>query len=299
MCQCQVPRSSTQGKLHMSQVLAHPGLSFKLIIYRAAAAVPSKVLQEYKETMTKTTNLEEHFQDVQIHHSQCISDEVTAERERLQEERESTEQCLVICTKAFEHLQEFDNKLQIHSSPCISDEATAERGQIQEEKESTEQCLAICTKALEHISQFQSNLSEEFYCDIISIPGGPMSSKRTTANALQECEDILTKATVDLEEHIQEINSKLQTLFIQGAGMLGEDATIQTNVFEDVLAAQDSHQVIVSPGNLISATRVTAGIEGRQWLGQMSDGTLQRLSYDWGSGRAAQQVRESQENRNI
>jgi len=236
--------------------------------------VPSKVLQEYKETITKTTNLKEHLRDMQIHLSPCISDEVIAERERLQEERESTEQCLAICTKAFEHLREFDNKLQIHSPPCISDEAITERGQIQEEKDSTEQCLATCAKALEHIGQFQSNLSEEFYRDIISIPGGLMSSKRATANALQECEDILTNTTVDLEEHIQEINSRLQTLFVRGVGMLGEDATIQTNVFEDVLAAQDAHQVIVSPRNLISATRVTAGIDGRQWLGQMSDGTL-------------------------
>jgi hypothetical protein len=203
---------------------------------------------------------------MQIHFSPCISDEVIAERERLQEERESTEQCLAICTKAFEHFREFDNKLQIHSSPCISDEATTERGRIQEEKESTEQCLATCTKALEHIGQFQSNLSEEFYRDIISIPG-LMSSRRATATALQECEDILTNTTVNLEEHIQEINSRLQTLLVQGAGMLGEDATILTNVFEDVSAAQDAHQVIVSPRNLISATRVTAGIEGRQWLG--------------------------------
>lgn len=130
-----------------------------------------------------------------------------------------------------------DNIACYHIQEAPGVKATTERGQIQEEKECTEQCLAICTKALEHIGQFQSNLSEEFYRDIISVPGGLMSSKRATANALQECEDILTKATVDLEEHIQEINSKLQTLFIQGAGMLGEDATIQTNVFKDVSAA--------------------------------------------------------------
>jgi uncharacterized protein YpmS len=31
-----------------------------------------------------------------------------------------------------------------------------------------------------------------------------MSSKRVTANALQECKDILTNTTVDLEVHIRE-----------------------------------------------------------------------------------------------
>jgi len=133
------------------------------------------------------------------------------------------------------------------------DEATTERGRIKEERESTEQCLATCTKALEHIGQFQSKLSEEFYDGIVNIPGGLMSSKRATANALQRCEDILANATVNLEKHFQEINSRLQTLFTRGTGMLGGDATIRANVFEGVSAAQGSHQVIISPGNLISA----------------------------------------------
>ena len=146
---------------------------------------------------------------------------------------------------------------------------------------------------MEHIAQLQSSLSEEFPRDIISIPRGPMSSQQATANTLQECKDILTNVTIGLEGHIQEINSRLQALFIGGVMILGGDGTIQTNVFKDVSAAQDAHQVIVSPRDLISATRVTAGIEGRQWLGQISDVTLQRLSYDPGSGRAAQQAEES------
>jgi len=140
--------------------------------------------------MTKITKLEKHLREMQIHSSPSISDEVAAERERLQEEKESTKQCLAICAKAFEHLR---------------DEVAAQRERLQEEKESTEQCLAICAKALEHIGQLQSNLSEEFSRDITSIPGVLMSSKRATANALQECKDILTNVTVDLEEHMREI----------------------------------------------------------------------------------------------
>ena len=100
-------------------------------------------------------------------------------------------------------------EIQIHSSPSISDEVAAERERLQEEKESTEQCLAICAKALEHIGQLQSNLSE-FSRDIISIPGVLLSSKRVTANALQECRDILTNVTVDLEEHSREIKVMLK-----------------------------------------------------------------------------------------
>ena len=140
--------------------------------------------------MTKITNLEEPLREMQIHSLPSISDEVAAERERLQKEKESINQCLAICAKASEHLR---------------DQVAAQQERLQEEKESTEQCLAICTKALEHIGQLRSNLSEELSRDVISIPGVLMSSKRATANALQDCKDILTNVTVDLKEHIREM----------------------------------------------------------------------------------------------
>jgi hypothetical protein len=43
--------------------------------------------------MTQIANLEEHFREVKIHFSPGISDEVAGERERLQEEKESTKRC--------------------------------------------------------------------------------------------------------------------------------------------------------------------------------------------------------------
>ena len=58
---------------------------------------------------------------------------------------------------------------------------------------------------------------------------------------------------------------------------------VRTNVFEDVSTAQDAHQVAVATlGDLISARRVTAGVGSTQWLGQMSDASLQQLSRDRG-----------------
>ncbi|RMZ91198.1 hypothetical protein DV736_g1556, partial [Chaetothyriales sp. CBS 134916] len=55
------------------------------------------------------------------------------------------------------------------------------------------------------------------------------------------------------------------------------------NVFEDVRAADDGHQLILSTiGDLISAKRVTLGARSTQWLGQMSDSSLQQLSKDRG-----------------
>jgi hypothetical protein len=66
---------------------------------------------------------------------------------------------------------------------------------------------------------------------------------------------------------------------------------VRTNVFENVSAAQDAHQVIVATfGDLLSAKQVTAEVGATQWLGQMSDTILQQLSRDRGidlSGRLA------------
>ena len=110
-----------------------------------------------------------------------------------------------------EHLEKIDNRLQMLSLQGTesSDEDAAERKQIQEELDSTKQCLTICAQAKEHIDR------------------------------------------------------------------------VPTNVFEDVSADQDAHQVIVSTlENLISAKRVTAGVGATQWLGQMPDTTLHQLSRD-------------------
>jgi hypothetical protein len=144
---------------------------------RALRAVKKLYIRLCAARDTKITNLEKPLREMQLHSLRPISDDVAAERERLQEEKESIIQGLAICAKASEHLRE----------------------RLQEEKESTEQCLAICAKALGCIGQLQSNLSE--FSRNISIPGVLISSERLTANALQECKDILTNVTVDLEEH--------------------------------------------------------------------------------------------------
>jgi hypothetical protein len=128
----------------------------------------------------------------------------------LQEEKESIEQCLAVCAMASEHVREFENKV------------IAERGRLQKEVESTKQCFAICINTLEYIGQLQSHLSEEFPCDM------RISSEQATANALQECKDILTNVTADLEGHIQEIKCGLQALLGRDAEMAGESTEIRT-----------------------------------------------------------------------
>jgi conjugal transfer/entry exclusion protein len=216
-----------------------------------------------------------------------------------------------------DHLQEIERKLQTLPlrGDTISDEDVAERERMQKEKDSTKQCLAICAQVLEQVSQVRPNVFEDIsaandaYQVDISTRGGLIPAKRVTAKVLEEFQDKLTATTSDLNENLQKINIRLQRHPSPGARILDEDTAerkrlqeefdsikqclaictqasekadqVRTNVFEDVSAAKDAHQLIISTlGDLVLAKQVTAGLGADQWLGQMADATVQQLSRD-------------------
>ncbi|KAF2802726.1 uncharacterized protein BDZ99DRAFT_468700 [Mytilinidion resinicola] len=153
---------------------------------------------------------------------------------------------------------------------------------------------------------------------IIAIGDVNLRTAVVSANAIQEFKEMLANTTTDLEEHhhdlqehLQNIDDKLDALGVQEFSKKDEEIAekrriseetesvkeclaicnhaakhideARTNVFEDVSAAEDAHQVIVSTfGDLISAKRVTAGVRATQLLGQMSDATLQQLARSQG-----------------
>lgn len=56
----------------------------------------------------------------------------------------------------------------------------------------------------------------------------------------------------------------------------------RTHVFEDISIAENGDQLIVVPlGELIEARRITAGAGSKQWIGQMSDASLQQILRDY------------------
>jgi DNA repair exonuclease SbcCD ATPase subunit len=216
-----------------------------------------------------------------------------------------------------DHLKDIDAKLQALSlqGSKMSDEDAAERERVQEEKDSIKQCLTICAQVSKHIDQVQPlafkdvTAAQNTHQVMVARLRGLISAKQVTADVLKECKERLTDTTLELERQLQEIENRLQTLSSQGARMSGEDSAerervqeekesikqclsicaeasqqvkeTRTNVFGDVYAGEDSHQIVVATlGDLISANRVTAGDRGAQWLGQMSDGSLQQLSRD-------------------
>jgi hypothetical protein len=58
----------------------------------------------------------------------------------------------------------------------------------------------------------------------------------------------------------------------------------QGNIFQDIVTGSDAHQVIVSTQGIVIAKGVVAARGATQFLGQMSDTTLQKLEH----GRSAE-----------
>jgi hypothetical protein len=172
-------------------------------------------------------------------------------------------------TSLEKQLQEITYKLQVLFQECkISDDDAAEHKRLQEEKDSIEKCLEICNDASE------ASRLEEFSAE------GRWTSGRNRSKSQRGQED----------------KNSCEPRPIICAEASEQMAKPRINVFEDVLAAQDSHQVIISTsGDLIMAVRVTAGIRATQWIGHMSDSPLKELSHDRGAGWYHREGRQDQE----
>ncbi|EGC46698.1 conserved hypothetical protein [Histoplasma capsulatum var. duboisii H88] len=214
-----------------------------------------------------------------------------------------------------DHLQDIENKLDsfIPKGSKMEHEDSVQWSRIQEERNSTQQCLQICTDALEHIDKLKPKILTENATAFIPPLGigtignsNSGSSKYVINCILQEYKQKLLTASSDLEQHAERLKARLeamsQTVKVEETAeweqiqeernslrqclAICAEAAEQTkkvhfNEFEDVLSADDAHQVIVSTvGELISAKRITTGSRSAQWLGQMSDETLQQLSRD-------------------
>lgn len=215
-----------------------------------------------------------------------------------------------------EHFQQIDDRLRslsLAERESQSQDVRTEVFQIQEEKESTQKCLEICEDVMRYIDKVQSSSSntpttpsnrhsanrEALY--------GDLSAQKTTSDAFQLCKEQLSETSVHLEKHLQDVVTRLEKESsssgvpryehapemakikeemesIRKCLQICTEASTKAdkervNVFEDISAADDGHQILVSTfGDLISAKRVTAGVRSNQWMGQMSDESLQHLS---------------------
>jgi hypothetical protein len=209
-----------------------------------------------------------------------------------------------------DHLQLIDERMQslMHNNASIPALRSPEVEEIVEEKKSIEQCLEICTQVSQLIEAYQTRRI------VYQTPSESKSHKQfafrtetVTNNLLIGFKTKLSSNAKDLQDRLQELETRFGRLSKenddqQDLGLLQAmkeerdsitqcleictDAsnlteTVRTNVYEDVTSADNAHQLVVSTiGDLISAKHIITGSNSVQWLGQMSDETIQKLSDD-------------------
>ncbi|KAH8688862.1 hypothetical protein BGW36DRAFT_352992 [Talaromyces proteolyticus] len=213
-----------------------------------------------------------------------------------------------------EHLQIIDERMQslLEQGRPLQTRHASEVEEIIEEKESIGQCLAICNDVSQLIERFQSRSDRIFHTSNKSPSrdsGSLSAAENLTKNMLMDFQKKLSTNQTDLKARLLELESRLKNYPRQGEAMKEQDAAIlkamreerdslsqclticadasdltataRTNVYEDVSSADNAHQLVVSTiGDLISAKHIITGSNSIQWLGQMSDDTIQKLSGD-------------------
>ncbi|CRG90139.1 hypothetical protein PISL3812_07181 [Talaromyces islandicus] len=210
-----------------------------------------------------------------------------------------------------EHLALIDERMRsLLAQKGSQVEYAPEVEEIKKEKEGIGQCLAICSEVSELIEGFQSRqLPTEYSSSHASSRNTHFfpSATTTTNKLLAEFKEKLSMNHQNLKSRLFELENQLQNQKGEEPSLhdkatlkaMKEErdsidqclkicteasdltTTVRTNVFENVASADNAHQLVVSTiGELISAKYVTTGSNSIQWLGQMSDETLQKLSGD-------------------
>ncbi|KAL7914979.1 hypothetical protein GGI35DRAFT_165274 [Trichoderma velutinum] len=199
------------------------------------------------------------------------------------------------------HLQDIDDKLaSIMSQPQHDPDSAADESikRMEEEKESTRQCILICESARSHLQGLQDGFRP--------LGARPDDSHAKTAVALSDARDRMVFMITDLQARLvalseqslstkvvqpqqleedrlrllKEIDTARQCLEV--CNLAADQASRQrVHVFDDVSADDNSCQAIVSTvGDLLNVKNVRVGHYSTQWLGSMTDASLQQLSTD-------------------
>jgi predicted nucleic acid-binding Zn-ribbon protein len=237
---------------------------------RRTAAITVNVLKEYKQLISNTTSdLEEHLEDIN-HKLQTISlqgaeisNENATERQQLQEERDSTQNCLDICAHVLTQIDQVQPNAYInisipHQAP-VTTLSTLTSAQLV-----TSNTLNVCrvnltntTTQLERQLRDINNRLQKFSSQPLNISieqAAEQERLKEERDCVKQSLDICTAAS-------QQANQE------------------RTNVFEDISTADDNYQWFVSTvGDLISARRITIGSRSLTVFGQMSDDSVQHIS---------------------
>ncbi|KAF4620150.1 hypothetical protein G7Y89_g14671 [Cudoniella acicularis] len=239
------------------------------------AAITVTVLKEYKQLITNTTSdLEEHLEEINNKlqtislQSAGISNEDAAEREQILEERDSTQQCLDICTHVLTQIDKVQPNAFINISAPYQAPVTT-LSSLTSAQLVTSNTFKACrerftdtTTQLERQLQDINNRLQKFS----SQPLNMSTEQAAEQERMKEQRDCIKQSLDICNQASRQANQE------------------RTNVFEDISMADNGNQVLVSTvGDLITARRVTVGSGSLQLFGQMNDDSLQQLSRDLGA----------------
>lgn len=237
---------------------------------RRMAAITVNVLNDYKEMISNTTaDLEERLQSIDNKLRMIstqgteISSEDTDERQQIQEERNSTQHCLDICTKVLIQIDQVQPNAFINLSSTLNPTVTTLSGLT-----SAQQLTATAFRACKEKLTGTTTHLERQLRDINN------RLKQFSLRATNLSSDQADEQEI-LEEERDAIKQSLN-ICTEASGQANQE---QTNVYEDISLVDDSQQVIISTiGALIAARRVSAGSRSFQVFGQMSDESFQNLT---------------------
>jgi hypothetical protein len=177
-------------------------------------------------------------------------------------------------------------------------QADAEIDDVQAEIGRIQQCLNIYAEASARIRRIQDMDSPEK--ELITTHN---MARTPTLDLLDEYTKLLASTSSQLGKEVSDVRLRLDrlTLHMQANEAARQEHSLKethlsipsyssgplhqggTNVFQAISAAEDSHQILVSTsGSPIHALNITAGLRSSQWMGQMSEVSLQLLSKDAG-----------------
>jgi hypothetical protein len=189
-------------------------------------------------------------------------------------------------------------------------EEATHRQQIQDERDSTTQCLGICAHVSMHIDQVRHSIWKG-----VSTPGGDSqhhvktienllsSSRLTTDETLTKCDNMLKTASGHLQNHLNDINTRLTNMPSQSemseqqvverqkmeeeyestkrSLAFCDEASERTfdkgrSIYEEINLAEDNNSIIVSTiGDLLTVRKLTTGARTSNMMGQVSDQSVQ------------------------
>lgn len=209
-----------------------------------------------------------------------------------------------------DHLQLINERMQslIQNTASMPSIGPPEVEEIIEEKRSIQQCLAICTQVSQLLETYQiRRMTYQAHSESVPHQISTFRAETATNDLLMGFKDKLSSNAADLQVRLRELEDRLGKLSKESNDQQDSSllqamkeerdsitkcleictdasdltATVRTNVYEDVTSADNTHQLIVSTiGDLISARHIMTGSNSVQWLGQMSDETIRKLSDD-------------------